>query len=399
MDWSFPSFYRLVPEAILQARWQRAAELLAELGLDGMLVTNAVDLYYLSGTSQQGALFLDRAGGPRLFVRRHPPRARAESPVPVEEVSGFGQVARALGLPPGTRLGLFLDLMPAREYLGWGRRLPGVELVDMAGPWLELKGVKDAFEIEAIGRAGRIALESYAQVPRLLTEGKSEAQLAGEILTYGMARGGMNLVNSRGGFMGNYNWHLVAGPPGGLPSTLDAAFGGLGPSPAFPQGASLRPIGRGEPVIVDVGWSVEGYMTDQTRTYCLGPAADELHRAHQCLEAVEAALLAELKPGAVSGRFYELAWEVAREHGMERWFLGRPGHRIRFVGHGVGQELGAPPYLLEGSRARVRAGEVYALELKIVLPAGPVGLENTVLVNPQGPPTILTPIPGRLQEV
>ena len=80
MDWSFPSFYRLVPEPILQARWQRAAELLAELGLDGMLVTNAVDLYYLSGTSQQGALFLDRAGQPRLFIRRHPPRARAESP-------------------------------------------------------------------------------------------------------------------------------------------------------------------------------------------------------------------------------------------------------------------------------------------------------------------------------
>jgi Xaa-Pro aminopeptidase len=39
------------------------------------------------------------------------------------------------------------------------------------------------------------------------------------------------------------------------------------------------------------------------------------------------------------------------------------------------------------------------LELKIVLDAGPVGLENTVAVNENGPPTILSPVANQLFEL
>ena len=73
--------------------------------------------------------------------------------------------------------------------------------------------------------------------------------------------------------------------------------------------------------------------------------------------------------------------------------------RDSFCAHGVGQELGAPPYVLQGSQAVVRAHETYALELKIVTDLGPVGLESTVAVAPEGPAINLTPAPSELIEV
>ncbi len=396
MNWKFPPHYRLVPEKYLRARLQKSARLCRELDLAGMLFTQAADIFYLSGTMQQGAVFVDQKARPRLFLRRHAGRGMAESPFSAQVVKGFSDIARELALPAGSRLGLALDVMPAREYLGWQKRLPGVELVDISGPWLKLKGVKDTYELEALARAGRIAVQVYEQVPRLLREDMSEAALAGRLLALAMELGAMNLARSRSPYLDNYTWHLVAGPPGAAPSAIDAAFNGIGPSPAFPLGASLLPIRRGDPVIVDIGICYDGYLTDQTRTYCLGPAPGPVRRAPEVLEQVERVVLEHLRPGARSGDIYQAAVDTARELGMAHAFLGRDDHRIKYVGHGTGLELGAPPYLLKGSREKVRAGEVYALELKMVLDQGPVGLENTVVVNQQGPPTVLTPIPGRL---
>jgi Xaa-Pro aminopeptidase len=192
---------------------------------------------------------------------------------------------------------------------------------------------------------------------------------------------------------------VVSGPEGAVPSTIDAASLGYGLSPAFPLGASHKIFKSHEPIVVDFGINLAGYQTDQTRTYCLGAAPPGVRAAHACLKDVQGVILAMLRPGAVSGEIYAAAVATAKFHGLEGGFLGRPEQRTRFCGHGLGLELGVPPYLLEGSRARVRARETYALELKMVLDEGPVGLENTVLVREDGPPVILSPIPDELVEV
>ncbi|MGD9124433.1 MAG: M24 family metallopeptidase [Desulfarculaceae bacterium] len=399
--WRFPSFYRLVPEKYLRARVQRAAEMCREQGLVGVLLTQAVDVYYLSGTMQQGVVFVDDQGEVKVFIRRHVERSAAESPLPITSVKGFTEVAAFLNsrLSPASRLGLTLDVVSAAEYLGWKRRLPQLDLVDVAPAWQDLKGIKDSFELEAMARAGKLAAECYAQLPDLIRPGASEAEIAGIFLAQAMAKGAINLVRTRLAYLDNYTWHLVAGPEANRPSALDASFNGFGLSPAFPVGASLRHIKTHEPIIADMSFSVDGYATDQTRTYCLGQAPEIIHRAHECLEAVDQAIMEDLRPGAVSGELFDIGTQVAADHGFSDYFLGQADQRIRYLAHGAGLELGAAPYLLKGSPEKVKAGQCYALELKIVMDIGPVGLENTVAVNPQGPPTLLTPIPNKLFEI
>ncbi len=401
MKWDFPPGYRLVPAQALEARAARAGELCRQKGLAGLLLTYNTDVYYLSGTMQQGAVFVDDQGGLQVFMRRHQERAQAECPFEVTLVKGYSQIAETLNevLPRGAVLGLTMDVMPALEYQGWEGRLPDLDLVDASQPWLVLKGVKDQIELDALSRSGKLTAELYDELPNVLVPGKSECQAAGEFLAMAMARGGLSLIRSRSSYMDMYSWHLVSGPEATWPSAVDAPFSGIGLWPSFPLGASLKPLKRNEPIIVDVAICFDGYSTDQTRTYCLGKAPEPIKHAHECLQAVEAEILERLKPGAISGEIFDAAIRVADDMGMGDYFLGRPDHRIRFVGHGVGLELGAPPYLLAGSQAVVQAGQVYALELKIVLDQGPVGLENTVVVREKGLPSIFSPIPNQLFEL
>jgi len=401
VKWNFPPSYRLVPREALEARAARAGALCRREGLAGLLLTCNTDVYYLAGTMQQGAVLVDDQGRLQIFMRRHQERAQAECPFAVTAVKGYSQIAEVINecFPKGAALGVALDVMPAREYLGWVGRLPDLELSDACQPWLELKGVKDQVELDALTRCGALTAELFSELPNILKPGKSEIQAAGEFLAVAMKRGGVSLVRSRSSYMDMYSWHLVSGPEASWPSAVDAPCSGVGLWPSFPLGASLKPLKTNEPIIVDVAICLEGYSTDQTRTYCLGKASPQLMRAHRCLEAVEAEILKRLKPGAISGELFDAAVRTAEAMGMGQFFLGRPGHRIRFVGHGVGLELGAPPYLLSGSQAVVQAGQVYALELKIVLDEGPIGLENTVAVNDQGSATVLSPIPNRLFEL
>jgi Xaa-Pro dipeptidase len=401
VSWEFPPWYQLTPMEVLGPRRERIANLCAMQDLDGMLLTDAYDVFYASGTSQQGLVLIPAKGEPLVLMRRHAERAAAESPWPVTPIKGLTEAADFLlaVLPRRARLGLTLDVMPAVDYLGWQKRLPERELIDATGLWLDLKAVKDAWELERMAEAGRLAASIYAALPGIIRPGMSEAELAGEMQRLAMAGGSIDQLRSRHAYHQTYSWHIASGPEGNLPSAMDAPFNGWGLSPAFPLGASHRRFRPGEPINVDFGVSLNGYQTDQTRTYVLGPAPAEVRAAHACLEEIEAALIKGLAPGAVSGELYETSLEIAARHGLSDGYLGRPGHKIRFAAHGVGQELGTPPYVLEGSRAVVRAGETYALELKIITPQGPVGLESTVAVRDSGPALNLTPEPSVLTEI
>ena len=401
MTFDFPPNYKLVPEKYLTARAMRAAEMCRENSFDAVLLTANIDTYYQTGTMQQGVVLVDADAHVHPLMRRNAERAAAESPFDVTPITGLSQAAaeimRVMG--PGGRLGIPFDLLTAAEYLGWKQRLDGLELVDATKPWLHLKGVKDQYERQTLIECGRVAGEVYRIARDLIRPGVSEAWLAGQLLAEAVARGHTDLLRNRNGFMETFSWHIVSGQAGAVPSAIDAPFGGWGQGPAFPMGASGKQFQPGEPILVDFGLCVQGYITDQTRTYCLGPAPDILRRAHDCLLAVQRTICDHLHPGAVSGEIFALANQTAKEHGMEDVFLGKPRQRIKFVGHGVGLELGSPPYLLMGSKARVRADEAYALELKIVLDEGPVGLENTLIVNASGPPTMISPMPDELFEL
>src|SRR5215211_4217310 len=116
----------MVPRDEIERRVARFQERLRDDGLDGALVVQETDLYYLTGTAQSAHLVVPATGDPALLVRKTFARAREESPLdnvePLRSLRELPSALAAAGVPRG-RLGLELDVLPAGSYLNYARRL------------------------------------------------------------------------------------------------------------------------------------------------------------------------------------------------------------------------------------------------------------------------------------
>jgi Xaa-Pro aminopeptidase len=179
--------------------------------------------------------------------------------------------------------------------------------------------------------------------------------------------------------------HLMAGPSAAVLSFLSSPTGGTGVSPAYAQSAGLRPIQKHEPVLVDYVFVLNGYMSDHARIFSLGNLPDDLIRAHEAMLKVQTFIKKEAKPKVKAGKLYDIALELTKELGYEKYFMGVGDRRIRFVGHGIGLELDEYPFLAKGQELELEEGMTIALEPKLIFPGkGVVGIENTHVVTGEG---------------
>jgi Xaa-Pro aminopeptidase len=196
-----------------------------------------------------------------------------------------------------------------------------------------------------------------------------------------------------------YTWHVLSGPNGGIVSQSDSPMGGLGLSPAFPVGASMRKMKAREPILVDFGTCYHGYQADETRMFSIGKMKKKFIDAYKVCQEIHDAVLEETRPGADCEAIFMKTLRLAKKLGYERSFLGPPGLQTRFIGHGIGLELNELPFIAQGYSYPLEEGMTFAVEPKIVFPGeGAVGLENTVAVTKDGY-EILTPTEQEIFQV
>jgi Xaa-Pro aminopeptidase len=385
-----PSFHTLTPLSEIQTRVRSAGQALAQAGLDAALIVDPVDLFYYSGTMQAGHLLLSPDREPLLMIRRDPDRAKAESPLAnVVELAGYSALpslaADHLGRLPD-RIGLEFDILPIALFQRYQNLWPQAEWVDVSPAILNQRSIKSDWEIGWMRRAGELGRRVYGRAPEFIRPGRTEMDVAG-LMTAEAYRGGhQNMLRMRG-FDGHmYSWHVISGKSGGVLSRIDAAFGGYGLSPAFPMGAGLKEIEAGEGVLIDFGLCLNGYQVDQTRMFSYGRPPERILAAYRALERIQELLETHLWPGAPARDLFRMAVDLAERLGFGDHFLGVPGRKVRFVGHGVGLEINEPPVLTESNDRPLASGQTVALELKMVFPGlGAAGLENTYAVRESGP--------------
>ena len=79
--------FRYTPRGEIEDRLVRVKKAMEKTDIEGLLVLQKMNYYYLSGTTQDGALFLPLEEKPLLAVKREFERARLESPL--EDVVTF----------------------------------------------------------------------------------------------------------------------------------------------------------------------------------------------------------------------------------------------------------------------------------------------------------------------
>ncbi len=372
------------PKQEIDARLDRLRRHLENDGIDCALVLQNSDLFYFSGTAQQATLYVPVDGDAVLMVKKNFQRAADESPVErIVPVKDPRDVAAIVGNP--RVIGMELDVMPASVYLGMARTFEKSTIVDVSRAIRSIRAVKSEYEIEIIRRCAELSDRLAAFVPTVLLPGMSEIELAALIEAEARRLGHQGLVRMRSWNGELFYGHIMAGASAAVPSSLASPTGGMGTTPAFPQGSGYHVIREHEPVLVDVAFAHMGYISDHTRIYAVGGLSDDLLAAHNAMLEIQELLKHEAVPGASAGDLYNMATDLAERLGYEDNFMGSGSGRIRFVGHGVGIELDEYPVIAKGQGMVLKEGMVVAIEPKAVFPGrGVVGIENTHLVTAGG---------------
>lgn len=375
-----------------QLRISRLRCLMAKAGVDGIVVSDNANIYYLTGRVYAGYIFVPADGDVKFFVRR--PVGLIGDGVEYirkpEDMAGLLNSAqlKIIGFELGT-----LSFSMAQRMMNV---FASSTAVDASGLLQEARSVKTAFEIEQIALSGVKQEAVYRRVPHLYREGMTDLDLQIEIEYASRRKGCLGQFRISGNSMELHMGNILAGDNANNPTPYDFAMGGAGIDPSLPVGGNGTVIKSSDSVMVDVNGNYTGYMTDMTRTFAVKGVCELAHRAHDCSIAICHALQKMMHPGIEAKALYEKAELMAREAGLYEYFMGHK-QKAGFVGHGVGIEINERPVVAPRSRDILSAGNVIALEPKFVIPGtGAVGIENTYVVLETGDARCLTNAPEEI---
>jgi len=339
------------------SRADRLAARLAERELDLLLVTDLVNVRYLTGFTGTNGLAVVGPGTRRFLTDfRYVERAKAE-------VQGFDlepapqdlRTALASGWPAGElRVGFEDQSLSVRRHAELRETIPErIELVAAGGLVEVERAVKEPGEVAAIRAAAALVDEIYAWLLERGLVGRTEREVALALEQEMRVRG-------------------ASGPS--FDSIVAAAENGALPH-ATPRDVLIP---EGTLVTLDIGARLDGYCSDCTRTWATGPLPDDLAAIYETVLRAQETALDAVRPGPEGREVDAIARDIISAAGHGDHF----GHGL---GHGVGMDIHEAPRLARTAEARLAAGNVVTVEPGIYVPGrGGVRIEDLVVVTEDG---------------
>jgi Xaa-Pro aminopeptidase len=347
----------------VNGRIERLREKLEQLEAVSFLVSNPVNVRYLTGFESSNAFALVDRQQVRLFTDgRYIEAARAVDGLEAVLVERDFAPGLAAALPAAAKppVAFESDHLTVARYSTLAET--ALELQPTAGTVLELRAVKESEELDEIRRAARIADKVYEKLRGQRISGRTEQDVAW--------------------------WFERALHQEGADGVAFDVTVASGPNAAEPHHhTGDRRIQAGDTVVVDAGARVGGYCSDCTRTFAVGSLTDELHRAYATCRSAQEAALAEVKLGADTRALDTIARREIEQQGFDV---------LHGLGHGVGLEVHELPVLRPTADGSLQAGNVVTVEPGVYLPgAGGVRIEDLVIVTERGT-ELLTPFTKEL---
>ncbi len=367
-----------------RTRVDKARRLMTEHNIDALMLTGGTSLVYFSGirwglSERLFSLVLPRTGEPFVVCPAfEEDRAREQftagpftgSPdvrTWEEHENPYERIAQGLkdrGIASG-RLGVeetvrhvFAD--------GVAQAAPALRVVSGTPVTAGCRIIKDAHELELMRIASQVTLKAYEAAWKALKEGMTQREFGGLIAAA----------------------HDKLGYPGGA-SVQTAEFS------ALPHG-SIQPqvIREGTIILIDGGCSVEGYVSDISRTFVLGAPTDKMKQVFDIEYEAQTAALKAARPGLACEAVDAAARKVIVDAGYGpdyKYFTHR-------VGHGMGMDGHEWPYLVRGNTLPLAPGMTFSDEPGIYLPGEfGVRLEDDMIITENGA-ELMTPQSPSLED-
>ena len=352
-------------------RIEKARKLMADHKIDALMLTGGTSLVYFSGmqwglSERLLAMVLPLKGDAfyvcpafeeeraREQIAKGPLGHSADVRTWEEHESPYERVAQGLGdrgIASG-RLGIeetvrfvFSD--------GVAQAAPAVKLVSGTPVTAGCRVTKDSHELALMRHAAAVTLKAYEAAYRALKEGMTQNDFQ-QLVQQAHRRLGYN--GSAGVQIGQYS--------------------------ALPHG-SLTPqvVKEGTILLIDGGCTVEGYVSDISRTFVLGKPTDKMKKVFEIELRAQTAALKAARPGLPCEAVDAAARKVVEDAGYG------PGYKYftHRVGHGMGMDVHEWPYLVKGNTLPLARGMTFSDEPGIYI-RGEFGvrLEDDMVITDTG---------------
>lgn len=381
--------YPLVPKSELDRRLKNAVAGMAKSGLNAWLISGLTNLYYFTGTTQNGLFFIFDNGNLLFLVRKSLERAENESAL--TQISGFRslkEVTERIHTSYGSmpkKMGFEGGIVPVSLFARYQQVLPDCDFSDISTEIRWLRSVKSDFELQCMREAGKQTSAVFRHMKSFIRPGISELDIAAEAEYVARKNGHQGIIRMNGFNAELYYGVITAGESANLPTSFDGPSGSSGLYPSAPHPAGRVLVEAGKPVLVDFMGAYMGYLCDETRIYFPGePSKEVVNMHHNCLE-IQSFVSERLKPGTIPSQLYEETRKFAEKMGLTENLMGFGKNQVPFFGHGLGLEVDELPVIAPRFDRPLVESVTIAVEPKYyVAGLGAVGVENTFVVTVKG---------------
>jgi Xaa-Pro aminopeptidase len=341
--------------------------------LDAVLITGPENIRYLTGfTGSNGLLILGNGWEPVFLTD---PRYTIQS---AEEVSCRTKIVPKGGLIAGAAKALSKwktkRIGFEKCHISFGLHSKLKESLDVRAELVGLddfvsrrRMIKDAAELEAVRESVKINSAAFERSLKRVRPGMSESDLAAEI-EYNMRKLGAERPS--------FETIVACGPRTALPHARPTS----------------QKLAANEIVLIDMGTFRNGYASDMTRTFHLGPAPAKIKRMYRAVLEAQLAGIDAVRPGVKAQAVDSKTRAVLKQHGFDRYFT-------HSTGHGLGLEIHECPRIGKGDKTPLAAGMTITIEPGVYIEGfGGIRIEDTVAVTSSGC-EVLTPTSKELLEL
>jgi Xaa-Pro aminopeptidase len=349
-------------KAYHKVRQKAVRDAMKKLGLDGILLTAASDIAYLTGFTGDDSIGLIAEKDFVLVTDfRYKEQAQIEAgwlTVVMREGKMSDALAAAIINAKVKRIGFEANDARFGQIHTLDKTIKDkhgeVELVPMEDVMVNIRKVKDDTEIDLIRKSVGIAEEAYEAIREKIPIDESENYLAGQMVFE---------LRSRGASDASFPVIVAAGAKSSLPHYR-------------PGEARIQ---RDQPLLIDWGALFKGYCSDLTRTLLIGRVSPKMREIYKITLEAQLAAIAFLRPGVTTQQADRVARNLIEKAGYGEQF----GHGL---GHGIGRDIHELPVMRKtGGDEELRPGMIVTVEPGIYIPGeGGVRIEDDVLITHSG---------------
>ncbi|MFV0556204.1 MAG: aminopeptidase P family protein [Lactovum sp.] len=292
-------------------RKEKIKEKLEEIKVDGLIITDLKNIYYLTDFLGTSALILLTKEKDYFFTDDRYIEVANKQVKDMEIMSSRDPFSEIKKLSLNLKKVAFEDSLDFASYQELKKSL-NCELYPSHQLFMEIRQIKEALEIKKIKKACQITDQAFLAVLNFIKVGKTELEVA-NFLDFKMRELGASGVS--------FETIVASGKRSALPHGV----------------ASQKVIEFADPITLDFGCFYQNYASDMTRTIFVGEVSDQMSKIYHTVKEANEVLIQKVKAGLAYS-------EVDR---IPRELIEKAGYGSNFthgIGHGFGLEVHEIPY-------------------------------------------------------